>query len=72
MKKKKLSIDEIDAEIYGDGGLLDRVKDKICSLGVPFVATRTGKSVQNIYGFIRADEPKMKTIKDYAEVLGVE
>jgi hypothetical protein len=72
MKKKKLSIDEIDAEIYGDGGLMHRVKDKIHEVGVRVLSVKTEKSTQTIYGFINAKRPKVSTIKYYAEVLGVE
>lgn len=72
MKKKRMSIDEIDAEIYGDGGLMYRVKERMLSVGVPNVSTKTGKSTQNIYYFIRSKKPKVSTIQAYAEVLGVE
>ena len=72
MKKKKLTIDELEQQIYGEGGLLFRVKDKIHELGIREVVKIMDVSTQSVYIFINYKRPKLETITKYARAVGVE
>jgi len=78
MKKtdiEKMSTEEIESAIYGDGGLYDRVVEKITELSVRKVSEMSGKSTQNINVFRnrRSSEykPKLETIVELAHVVGI-
>jgi hypothetical protein len=76
----KIKLAEIEKSIYGDGGLFQRVIEKVEKIGSGEACKLTGKKRQYI-DLIRRQyhnpgnfdyRPKLDTIKNIAEKLGVE
>ena len=74
--KNKIKVNEIHDQIYGDGGLLDRVRAEIDRRGIPVVAKLTHKSRQTIHSGIMysklKSEIKLSTIIEFARWLNIE
>lgn len=78
MKQPKLK--EIENSIYGAGGLYERTIKKIEQISIPEAVKITGKKRQSfniyIHQFTHPEKydyrPKFDTIKEMAEMIGVE
>lgn len=79
-KKKQQTITEIEESIYGKDGLYDRTIKKMSEMEMTEIMKLTGKKRQYIDLFKRQFKnpesfdyrPKLDTIKEIAESLGVE
>lgn len=77
---RQLSIDEIEIAVYGANGIYERTVKKIEEIGVKEAVKKTGKKRQYIDIFKRQFNfpekfdyrPQLNTIKEMAELLGVE
>lgn len=75
-----MKIEEIESAIYGEKGLYARVIKKIEETDKKEVVEKTGKKIQQIDIFKRQFyfpekfdyRPKLETIKEFAQKLGVE
>lgn len=75
-----LKASEIETGIYGENGLYQRTVEKIESVGIKTTMEKTGKSRQRVDIFRRQykhpekfdGRPKLETIREFAEPLGVE
>lgn len=72
MKSKQITLKEIDAALYGAGGLTEQIKKKIIELTVREVAKRLDKSTQNVNIFRHTDRPKLETLIKFGEAVGIE
>lgn len=77
---KKLTPAELEAQIYGNSSLYDRVVAEIKNLGISAAARKIEVTTQMLYMFMTAKnedgtykhKPKLETITKYAYKLGVE
>lgn len=79
-KKQPLNLKEIESAVYGADGLYSRVVSEIEKLGTREAKIKTGKKQQHLSIFVRQfkfpekyeSRPKLDSIKEMAEKLGVE
>jgi hypothetical protein len=69
---KKLTVSQIEEEIYGKGGLAERVRADIKRRGMTPTVVKTGLSHSSAATMLKYDRPKFDTLKKWCELLGVE
>jgi len=75
--KNKISISdftvgEVEKIVYSPGGLYDRVRKRIETIGTREVARRMEVSTQSVNHFKSYSKPKIMSILKYARAVGIE